>query len=340
MINRLIKPMRLMPIIRDGKDIGCILMNQRLATHSGNEGFEIIVRSRVQSEKPGADAQKTAANGNSPQAGGGIVLPGSVLPAPVSGGSANAAPAGPSNVFTNSTFFVTFDRAHEDWTSITQVDEEVAAQVVESANTDLTTHIDRAKAIAAERMIPKPGETPPSVTVPEYTLNIQYAHGRRQDKPANIKLLPDYLPQATAQMLPRLLADEPGKYMFSFYVSGEQKIMRRYVDVDQPREVTLDGNTTRAVPISDRIGVDGIPTVHYVTREGEWLGSVNEEQKLTVLPTDETTLTNIWSKQPLGFKVADVPPPQTDMTIQPKKTTPAAQSKGSGNMQGPTPMSR
>ncbi len=326
-----IQPLRLMRIVRDGKDIGFIQVNERLANHSGNSGVEVIVRSRVQSEVPKPGAANPAANAVAPA--GGIVLPGTVLPTGPAANAGDTKNAGPSNVFTSSTFFATFDRAHEDWTSITQVDDQVATQLVESANTDLTSHIDRQKAIAAEREVLKPGEAPPDVTVPDYILNIQYSHGRRQDKPADIRLLPDYLPQATAQMLPQLLANEPGRYMFSFYVSGEQKVLRRYIDVEQPREVTIDGTTVRAVPISDRIGVDGIPTIHYVSPAGDWLGSVNEDQKLSVLPSDENALTAIWSKQPLGFRVADVPPPQVDSPSRPRKTAPAQQSDGPVNLQ-------
>jgi hypothetical protein len=339
-IIQAIQPLRLMRIVRDGKDIGFIQINERLATHSGNAGVEVIIRSRVQSEPPQPGAANPAGNGITAPPAGTIVLPGSIGPAGAAASAADPKNAVPSNVFTSSTFFVTFDRAHEDWTSITQVDDEVATQLVESANTDLTTHIDRQKAIAAQRDLPKPGEAPPDVTVPDYILNIQYAHGRRQDRPMNIRLLPDYLPQATAQILPRLLATEAGKYMFSFYVSGEQKVLRRYIDVGQPGEVTLDGLTQRAVAISDRIGVDGIPTIHYVSPDGEWLGSVNEDQKISVLPSDENALTAIWSKRPLGFKVADVPPPQEDSPVGKRRTAPADQSDGPVNLQSSGPIGR
>ena len=305
-------------------------MNERLATHNGNDGVEIIIRSRVQTDPTPPDAVKAAAADaaapvNAPAAG--TVVPGSVLPSAAD--PASTKPSGPSNLFTSSTFFVTFDRDHEDWTSITQVDDQVATQLVESANTDMTLR----RALQRGAPATQPGQTtegsthrfnqnPQIVTLQNYVLNIEYSHGRRQDKPRDIQLPPDYLPQAIAQLLPRLLPNDPAKYMFSFYVSGEQKLMRRYVDVDEAREVVLDGKTVRAVPISDRIGVDGIPTIHYVSRSGEWLGSVNEDQKLVVLPTDEGTLSDIWSKQPLGFKVADLPPEQVETPVGPKKNHP------------------
>ena len=49
-----------------------------------------------------------------------------------------------------------------------------------------------------------------------------------------------------------------------------------------------------AVPIRDRIGVDGSATTHYMTKDGRWLGSVNTDQKLQVLPSDRDSLEPIW----------------------------------------------
>jgi hypothetical protein len=89
--------------------------------------------------------------------------------------------------------------------------------------------------------------------------------------------------------------------------------------VEQARDIELGGKTVRAVPISDRIGVDGIPTVQYVTRDGEWLGSVNTESKLVILPTDEPTLSDIWKDDKLGFKVAPLPPPVEETPVKSKK---------------------
>lgn len=313
-----IQPLQLMRVIRDGKDVGFIQINERLATHNSNEGVELIVRSRVQTEPPKPQEVKAtpADNGASGAAGtAGVDLPGvSQAPAPVA-----AKAAGPSNIFTNSTFFVTFDLHHEDWTSIMQVDDHVAAQAVESANSDLTMRMDPRLEKEAERFSDKPGQATPIVTVPQYLLNVDYAYGRRQGKPVDLHLPPDYLPQVIGQMLPRLLPNEPGRYMFSFYVSAEQKLMRRYVDVEETRDIELGGKTVRAVPISDRIGVDGIPTVQYVSRDGEWLGSVNTDARLVILPTDEPTLTDIWKDDKLGFKVAPLPPLPEEAPAKSKK---------------------
>ena len=70
--------------------------------------------------------------------------------------------------------------------------------------------------------------------------------------------------------------------------------MARYVDVLPEAPVTLDGKMIVAVRVMDRIGVDAKPTIHYMTAKGDWLGSVNEEQHLMVIPTDEVAVRQHW----------------------------------------------
>ena len=53
--------------------------------------------------------------------------------------------------------------------------------------------------------------------------------------------------------------------------------------------VDLGGKQVRAVPISDRIGLEGQPTIHYMSPEGKYLGSVNKSARITILPTDAAT---------------------------------------------------
>jgi hypothetical protein len=60
------------------------------------------------------------------------------------------------------------------------------------------------------------------------------------------------------------------------------------------QKVQFAGQSVRAVPIQDRLGLDGSVTVHYISPEGAYLGSENKDQKLVVLPTDAVTLSNIW----------------------------------------------
>jgi hypothetical protein len=328
-ITSVLLPLQLLRVLRDGKDVGFIQINERLATHNHNDGIEVIVRSRVEAEPPKPTDQATAA-GAGPEATPKISLPGTIGPANPS--IPDVKPTGPTNLFSDATYFVTFDRHHEDWTNITQVDDRVAAQAIESANSDLSERIDPLAAremqehpvkpqgpdLPGDDAAGKPVDAPTSAVIRQYVLNIDHSRGRRQDKPIDVPLPVDYLPQALGQMLPRLLPNDPAQYMFSYYVSAEQKLMRRYVDVLPIRDVVLDGKTVRAIPIIDRIGVDGIATTQYVTRDGIWVGSVNEQSKITVLPSDEQALTQIWQNDKLGFKVAPLPPPQEDSV--PRKT--------------------
>jgi hypothetical protein len=64
----------------------------------------------------------------------------------------------------------------------------------------------------------------------------------------------------------------------------------------------------RAIPIEDRLGLDGSATTHYMNPDGVYLGSENKEQKLMILPTDAQTLTNIWKNanltRPAGVEPA------------------------------------
>ncbi len=307
-----IQPLHFMRILKDGKDIGFVQIDERLATHGGREGIEYIVHSRVET---GADQMMDAARAQMTPAD---AAPENVV---VSKGLAPTAPAGAAaakatNLYTDSTYFVTFDRKHEDWTTTTQVDQQVASQLTEMGNSDLIEKVAlNGAAVAAQMKAVKKGKQPPT-TQPraDFKLEVsQYSHGGEVGKPVKEDLpWPPrgddfYLPQVMGQMLPRLLPNDETQYLFATYVSNQQHVMLRYVDVGQAREVTLDDQVVRGIPISDRIGVDGIPTIHYVSRTGEWLGSVNEQSKLTVLPADVKTLKAIWKEGPREFKVCPLP---------------------------------
>ena len=119
--------------------------------------------------------------------------------------------------------------------------------------------------------------------------------------------IPDYyLPQAVSHLLPRLLPlDQPKKYVFAVYVPDVRKVMHRYVDVGEEKKVDLGGATVRAIPIADRVGVEGSVTTHYMGRDGKYLGSENADTGITILPSDEATLLGIWKDAELT-RPADV----------------------------------
>lgn len=301
-----LQPLHLMRVLRDGKDVGYVQVNERQARHNGNDGIEIILHSRMM-----INSQPVRPEGPSPAAplaveANGIVIPKSTSTDPVAASKTQQ----PQNVYNSSVFFVTFDRDHEDWTTVSQTDEQVSNQLTESAYSDRTVRrmLDSSKVKEGLKHPATRGYQPPVLEVPNYLLDVEYTRGRKKEAPVNTPLPPFYLPQALGQMLPRLLPNDPAQYLFAFYVGGQRNVMGRYVDVLETREVELDGQTYRAVPISDRIGVDGIPTTHYVTRQGQWLGSVSEDSKSIVLPTDLATLEKTWP----GFVLSPEPPAEYD----------------------------
>jgi hypothetical protein len=332
------EPLHFMRVIHDGKDIGFVQVNERLANHNGHEGIEYIVHSRVET---GADQVMDAARAqvaaapephdlSAASSANNIVVPNGLAPT-----TAPAMSNKPTNLYTESTYFVSFNRKNEDWTSTTQVDQQVASQLTEMGNTDFVDKLtlNAAEAQAQMNVVPQPGvkhQRPGLVKIPEAKLDVsQYTHNRPLGKPVNIPVPPQYyLPQAMGQMLPRLLPADAGQYYFASYVSSQKNLMARYVDVGKPTEALLDGKEIYAIPISDRIGVEGIPTIHYVTHDGKWLGSVVEDSKLVVLPADEKTLTAIWKNDSRGFKVCPLPEPQKDEPTAPRRAQKSASTGG------------
>jgi hypothetical protein len=92
-------------------------------------------------------------------------------------------------------------------------------------------------------------------------------------------------------------------------VGDTRSVMHRYVDVGTEQEVNLAGKRVRAVPISDRLGLEGSPTIHYVSPEGKYLGSENKESKITILPSSAEELQKLFAnKADLSRPVEQKPP--------------------------------
>src|SRR6185436_10246463 len=84
------------------------------------------------------------------------------------------------------------------------------------------------------------------------------------------------------------------QFMFATYASDQKEVIRRFVDVGTEGEYMLAGKKIHAVAVRDRLGLEGSVTTHYVTPEGEYLGSINPDSKITILPTDPATLQKMW----------------------------------------------
>jgi hypothetical protein len=283
-IRSILQPQQLLRVIRDGKDVGYVQVTEKVATHATHDGVEIVLRSRI------------------------------VAQAPVAGGAGDA-PVKPGQIDRLATFFVAFDRRSEDWSVVTTIIDGTngSQTTTELGNSDRVSHrvldVDAVK----NHQIPDPTDPkqPPMKTVEKFELSVNDYSKEHAGVPVQRELPPQfYLPQALGELLPRLLPlDDPRTYLFYSYVSEEHELMARYVDVEPIQDVQFDGRMQRAVVVRDRIGVDGSPTLHYLTRDGQWLGSVNDEQKLTVLPSDADTIRMLWKDAKLGADAADAGSP-------------------------------
>ncbi|HEY8666292.1 MAG TPA: hypothetical protein VIL86_06490 [Tepidisphaeraceae bacterium] len=141
-----------------------------------------------------------------------------------------------------------------------------------------------------------------------HDLSVTYTVKAGNPPVINRPLPPWYLPAAYNHLLPRLLPlDRPKNYLFASYIGEQREVVARYVEVLPEQDVTFNGDHFRAVPIKDRLTMEGAVTTHYMTIDGKYLGSesvTREEGKsgevkttrVTVLPCSRQTLDRLWDK--------------------------------------------
>lgn len=256
-------------ILQDGKDVGYSYVIENEEKRGAMEGLSVGVRTRM-----------TLATD-----------PGAMQP-----GVAGKPAAATTVVKTDSEslMWMSLDRKHETWRTLTLVDD--------GKNKDHTTEIgasDRQVERVLDRELPLGEETdernPPVRHEEVYTLTVTTASTQVNAEPFTQLLPPFYVPQAMGHLLPRLLPlNDPKSYMFASFVSETRAVMSRYVEVGREQNVTLDGTKRIAVPVTDRLGLDGSITTHWMSPAGKYLRSTNEDSKVTILPTDQATLRNIW----------------------------------------------
>jgi len=129
----------------------------------------------------------------------------------------------------------------------------------------------------------------------QYTLEVWSTGSRAALPPIKRDLPPWYLPQAVGHLLPRLLPiNEPRTYMFATYLTDNREVITRYIDVLPATEVSLGGTKRIAIPVQDKLGLEGTVTTHYVSLDRKYLGSINPASKVTILATDANTLEQLW----------------------------------------------
>lgn len=212
-----------------------------------------------------------------------------------------------------------FDRKFEKWTNFSLLKNPAKPEVddrlseIGSVNTQVKLVRER---VGSKELAP--GErfgrgrdqvdpNQPAMRQAEISTLEVFSKGKARGGPQQItrQLAPWYLPQAMGHLLPRLAAGPvPKQYMFAVFNSDEHELIHRYVDVDLETSVELGGRTVRAIPVRDRIGLEGSTTTHYVSPQGKYLGSVNKDSNITILPTDRATLESMWKNADLSRPAA------------------------------------
>ena len=114
--------------------------------------------------------------------------------------------------------------------------------------------------------------------------------------PLTRELPPFYTSQAISHLMPRLLPlHQPTGYLFAEYVGDAREVMMHYMDVLPQQAVNIMGRNVIAIPIDDRIGLDGTVTTHYFTPAGKYLGSETRDTDTWVIPSTSDAIEKIWS---------------------------------------------
>jgi hypothetical protein len=242
-----------------------------------------------------------------------------------------------------SELFTTFDRRLERWAQIAGATEkgQLKSQALELGQTRREMKRLFAPVLKDEERMgisdAKDPNNPRYRPAEVYTIDVQTISKTGNAAPIKRDLPPWYLPAALGHLLPRLVPlTQPRTFLFASYISAKREVMHRYVDVGQEATVTIGSQTVRAVPVSERIGLEGAPIVHYLSPEGKYLGTINKADGLTVLPSDVQTLLRLWPDADL--KVQEIqPPPGTDLPRADAAVPAANTAVDTGDVQGPRP---
>jgi hypothetical protein len=218
-------------------------------------------------------------------------------------------------------YYLSGDRKHENWSNLVWVQDlakHTADQVTEFGSSDsMIKRVLVPNARPGTKLDPR---QPPVQEFEVTSLDVQTVGKSASVPPLKQDLPPWYLPQALSHLLPRLLPlREPKTFLFAVYVGDTRKVMHRYVDVGTEEIVTLNGQQVRAVPISDRITLEGSPTIHYLDPDsGKYLGSVNKKAKFTILPSSAQELQTIWSNKADLSRPRAQPNPKAHTAAEPQ----------------------
>jgi hypothetical protein len=198
--------------------------------------------------------------------------------------------------------FMSFDRRHETWTRTVVQQSQTDKGPTEMHTTEFGESVWETKRIPSTKVGVAPLNDPGAPLMrpaDSHTLDVYVQAKGGTPEPKHMELPPFYLPQAAGSMLARLVVEkayrgEPRNYLFASYVPESRDLRMHYVDVSEEKDVTFASQRLKAIVVSERYGLEGNPTLHYVTYAGKYLGSENKALKVLVIPTDEATILQLY----------------------------------------------
>jgi len=255
-----------------------------------------------------------------------------------SSGQALGSPGQPLYWDTETWMFSSADRKHEHWKTAARCTDE-RGRLIDSFS-QVGVSDEQTKAFAIE-----PRATPDGSLLPQEganntlrsgplgqgnvdienrrTLEVNTTHQTTQLNPFHLDVPVFYVPQAFGFLLPEILPLKPKTYMFATFVPNNPdsspsaaigNVMARYVEVLPIRHIKFRGQEFDAVPITDKITLDGPVTTFYLSIDGKFLGSTASipagdlTTTLEVVPTDAQTLGHIWNRPDLSAPNEPLPP--------------------------------
>ncbi|HEX4056464.1 MAG TPA: hypothetical protein VHX86_19560 [Tepidisphaeraceae bacterium] len=214
------------------------------------------------------------------------------------------------------------DRKHEHWeTSARRMDGKGAlvdsfSQVAASDEQTKAFAIDTPQDAANGSLMPSREGLQPNVDIATHrTLEVTTTHRRTQLSPFRMDVPVFYIPQAFSYLLPELLPLKPKTYMFATFVPSTPEnsgvtsggnVMSRYLEVLPAQHVKFHGQEFDAIPITDKVTLEGSVTTYYLSPEGKFLGSTanftdgDKTTTIEVVPSDSQTLEHLWNRPDLS----------------------------------------
>ena len=199
--------------------------------------------------------------------------------------------------------YISYDHKYEQWTRTVLLHLTTSKGLQETYATEVGNSFQESRrAFGKDIGVPDPRD-PHGPATREYEvhhLDVTVSGKDQNAEPVHKDLPPFYLPQAGWHFLPRLVVDKalsnnsPRTYLFAVYVADKRELMMLYVDVSAEQDVVFAGHEVHCVTVTERLGLEGNPIVHYVTPDGKYLGSEDRKDHLVTVACTDHEVTSIW----------------------------------------------